>query len=647
MKGKKVNASREQKQAGIGIDLGTTYSCVAVWQHGRIEIITNDLGNRTTPSCVAFTQSHRLIGDAAMYQAAVNSANTIFDVKRLIGRKFDDPIVQDDITLWPFKVIAEPTDTKSNNPVFVVTYRGEEKQFSPEEISSMILLKMKQTAETYLGTEVKDAVVTVPAYFTDAQRRATKDAGHIIGLNVLRIINEPTAAAIAYGLDKELTRSNVSIRNILVFDLGGGTFDVSIVAVQQDAFQVKAVCGDSHLGGGDFDTRLVGHFVAEFERKHGMKLGNDARALGRLRAACERAKRSLSSTTKVSIEIDCLFDGVDFFSTISRARFEKLNLDLFEKCLVPVEQCLKDAKMRTTDIDDIVLVGGSTRIPKVQRLLQDYFNGKELCRSINPDEAVAYGAASHAAILAGVGDHMDVVLSDVTPLSLGIELYDESFRVIVPRNTIIPTNKRVKDLGTANDNAVKTDFIVYEGERFVAKDNNFLGMFTLRNIPPAPKNVAKFEVCFDINADGILTVSATLIGTNNSDQITITNHSGRLSKDEIDKMVKDSEMYKAHDEEYRRAVEAKIALENYVQEVMNIVRRCQGNVGIRKRRLVVDAVDRTMKWLDWNYLACDTSLFEQKLDELKSVCDGVSRKKHDIVDGIQIKLEVIDLSDVD
>ncbi|KAK9757506.1 hypothetical protein RND81_01G166900 [Saponaria officinalis] len=626
-----------------GIDLGTTYSCVGVWQHGRVEIITNDLGNRTTPSCVAFTQTHRLIGDAAKNQAAVNSANTIFDAKRLIGRKVIDPTVQDDMKHWPFKVIANPNDTDSNNPVIVVTYKNEEKHFSPEEISSMILLKMKQIAETYLGMDVKDAVVTVPAYFSDAQRQATKDAGVIAGLNVLRIINEPTAAAIAYGLDKELNGYNVTTRNILVFDLGGGTFDVSIVSVQQDKFEVKAVSGDTHLGGGDFDTRLVGHLVAEFERKHKRNLGDNARALGRLRAACERAKRSLSTTAETSIEIDCLFDGIDFCTTISRARFEKLNLDLFEKCLVPVEQCLTDAKMKKTDVHDVVLVGGSTRIPKVQQLLQDYFNGKELCRNINPDEAVAYGAASHAAILAGVGDHKNVVLVDVIPLTLGIAVHDKSLNVIVPRNTPIPT-KMYGMLTTIHDNQDAVGIPVYEGERYIAKDNNFLGRFSLKNIPPAPKGVPKFEVCFEIDADGILTVSAILVGTKNRNQITITNYSGRLSKDEIDRMVKDGEKYKADDEEYRRAIKAKNALEEYIQEVLDMMGQCQKYLKIEERRSVLDAVDRTMKWLDWNNLAADETLFEQRLDELKSVCDDILRKTPD--SGDEIKL-LIDLNDVD
>ncbi|XP_074272604.1 heat shock 70 kDa protein 18-like [Silene latifolia] len=633
--------STEQKQPGIGIDLGTTYSCVAVWQHGRVEIITNNLGNRTTPSWVAFTQTHHLIGEAAMNQAPMNSANTIYDAKRLIGRKFSDQTVQDDMKHWPFKVIADPNDTtNSNNPVIAVSYKDEEKQFSPEEISSMILVKMKEIAETYLGKEVKDAVVTVPAYFNDAQRKATKDAGVIAGLNVLRIINEPTAAAIAYGLDKELTGYNKKVaKNILVFDLGGGTFDVSIVSVRKDAFEVKAVSGDTHLGGGDFDTRLVGYFLAEIERKHKKKLGDNPRALGRLRAACERAKRNLSSTTETSIEIDGLFDGMDFCSTITRARFEKLNHDLFEKCLEPVDKCLNDAKMMKTDLHDIVLVGGSTRIPKVQQLLQEYFNGKELSTSINPDEAVAYGAASHAAILAGVRDYKDIVLVDVTPLSLGVKVRVESMCVYIPRNTAIPT-KMHKTLYTADDDQKEATFSVFEGERLIAKDNHLLGKFTLYNLPLRPKGECMFDVCFEIDTNGILTVSANLIGTNNKDQITITEHSGRLTKDEIDRMVNEGEMYKAQDKEFKKVIEAKTALENYIDEVIMMLRRCHDVMSEDETRLIEDAIERITGWLDWNHMCGYVLLFEEKKAELKSVCDYVLGKK-------SLKTNVIELNNVD
>ncbi|KAH9625900.1 hypothetical protein KSS87_003414 [Heliosperma pusillum] len=615
----KTTTSRNFKEPAIGIDLGTTNSCVGVWQHGRIEIITNDLGNRTTPSWVAFTQTHRHIGDAAKTQGPMNPTNTIFDTKRLIGRKFDDPIVQDEMKHWPFKVIVDPENPKENNPRIVVTYKNEEKLFSPEQISSMILVKMKEIAETYLGKEVKNAVVTVPAYFNNAQRKATKDAGVIAGLNVERIINEPTAAAIAYGLNKELTRYNAATKNILVFDLGGGTLDVSIVTVQKKSFEVKAVSGDTHLGGGDFDKRLVSYFVDMFARKYKKHLGENPRALGRLRAACERAKWNLSSSTTTSIEIDCLLDGIHFSSTISRARFEYLNEDLFKKCLEPVDKCLNDAKMNKTDVHDIVLVGGSTRIPMVQQLLQNHFNGKELCRSINPDEAVAYGAACHAAILAGVGDLKDTALVDVIPLSLGVDLYDNSMRVFVPRNTTIPT-KRYGNLHTSYKNQNPVSFQVYEGEKFIAKENNFLGMFYLYNIPPGPERASTFDVCFEIDANGILTVSARLIGTNNMGQITVTEHGGRLRKELIDKMVVEGGFYKAQDAEYKRAFEAKTALEDYIEEVSEKVRQCRNRFEKKDKILVEKAIEQTLRWLDLNDLCVDTSMFERKKAELQTVC---------------------------
>ncbi|XP_074270763.1 heat shock 70 kDa protein 18-like [Silene latifolia] len=633
--------NEKTKQPAIGIDLGTTYSCVGVWENGRVEIITNDLGNRTTPSWVAFTQTHRLIGKAAKNQAAMNPSNTIFDAKRLIGRNFDDPIVQDDMKHWPFKVIADPNDTTNgtNSPVFVVNYKDEEKLFFPEQISAMILEKMKEIAENYLGKKVKNAVVTVPAYFNDAQRKATKDAGVIAGLNVLRIINEPTAAAIAYGLDKELIGYNNGVkRNILVFDLGGGTFDVSIVTVRKDVFEVIAVTGDTHLGGGDFDRRLVVYLVAEFERKYNKKLGDNPRALARLTTSCERAKRSLSSTTNASIEIDCLFDGIDFCTTITRARFESLNIDLFDNCLELVVKCLEDAKMSKSNVHDIVLVGGSTRIPRVQQMLRDYFNGKELCRRINPDEAVAYGAASHAAILAGVGDHKDIVLFDVTPLSLGIEVYDTSMLVVVPRNTIIPIKMYARNLETPYDNLVAAIFRIYEGERFKAKDNTFLGEFILHDIPPRPKGASLFDVCFEMDANGILTVSAHLVGTYNMNQVTITEHNERLKKYAIDRMVKEGEIYKAQDEEFKKAMEAKTALESFIEEVRLKVRQCPDTISEDKKRLVEDAIERTMGCLDWNHQCGDVSLFEQKKAELLSVSD------HVFVEEIP-KIEVDDESD--
>ncbi|CAH9123597.1 unnamed protein product [Cuscuta epithymum] len=512
----------------------------------------------------------------------------------------------------------------------------------------MILQKMKNISEAYLGRQVKNAVITVPAYFTDAQRQSTKDAGLIAGLHVLRIINEPTAAAIAYGLDKKGTGSgDMSLKNILIFDLGGGTFDVSIVTIQKDVFEVKAVSGDTHLGGGDFNNRMVGHFVAEFKRKWQKDISANPRALGRLRAACERAKRVLSSNTETPIEIESLFEGIDFYSSISRARFEKLNLDLFTDCMEPVVKCLKDANMEKGDIHDVVLVGGSTRIPKIQEMLQDLFHGKKLCKGINPDEAVAYGAAFHAASLssASLGVNKDVVLVDVAPLSLGIFTHGDVMSVVIPRNTIIPIKKLKSGYKNAHDFQTGCDFKVYEGEMAIATENNFLGRFSLQNIPPAPIGVAKYDVYFEIDTDGILTVSAELMGSNNKKQITISNHRGRLSKEEIDRMVKEAEDFKVQDEERKKASEAKNALEKYIRYISRTLRGCGNRFGMNAR-ILRDAVEKTNGWLEWNYLLGDARKFEEKKKELEILCDPVITKmQHEQGSKPCIKPEIIEIED--
>ena len=639
----------------IGIDLGTTYSCVGVYREGKVEIIPNEHGENTMPSYVSFNAEERLVGKAAKNQASSNPLNTVYDAKRLIGKKFMDKTIQDDIKSWSFKV----TSGENNKLKINVEWLSEKKIFTPEEISSMILSKMKETAENYLGSKVTKAVITVPAYFDNSQRQATKDAGKIAGLEVLRIINEPTSAAIAYGLNKK----NKTEHNVLIFDLGGGTFDVSLLSIIDGVFEVKATSGDTHLGGEDFDLRLINYTINEFQKKFPqLEPRTNPKSMRRLKTACEQAKRTLSSSTNTIVDIDMFYKGEDLKVRISRAKFEEINLELFKKCMIPVEQVLKDSNMKKKDIHEVVLVGGSTRIPKICNMLSECFNNKQLCRSINPDECVAFGAAVQAAILNGnQAENIDVLLIDVIPLTLGINTSGGIMTNLIRRNETIPV-KKSQDFSTNKDNQTTVTIEIYQGERHFTKDNILLGQFDLFGIEPKPRGIPKIEICYDVDANGILSVTAKDKNTTNEKTIQINNDTIGLNTDQIDKMVQDAEKYKEQDTKKYEKIEANNKLLNYTYAIRNLLGAID-KAQITDTELLDDIVfmEETcytmFDWIDNNQHECVETFKLMKseledvtkpiIEQLNKVLEKQNNNFEEIIQEKEVNIEHIESTTID